>query len=106
MRQTIVQSGEDPDYTYSCPTLAVSGTASVNGALFDLVDSYDFLANAVAGEATVFTPLSSTTVAGTPVAYRDIPMATAKWAWLPKNTGSAVVFKGRNTRSGFVIFVQ
>lgn len=106
VRQTIVQSGEDPDYTYSCPTLAVSGTASVNGALFDLVDSYDFLANAVAGEATVFTPLSSTTVAGTPVAYRDIPMATAKWAWLPKNTGSAVVFKGRNTRSGFVIFVQ
>ena len=85
----------------------MSGTVDVSGALFDLVDGYDFLSNAVAGEATVFTPLSAiTSVTGLPAAAYDIPMATPKWAWRPKNTGRAVVFRGRSLMPGFMIIVQ
>ena len=109
VRQTItraadeVEEGAEQTYTYSCPSLWVNGDVSVEGVKFDLVDNFGYLENAVSGDSTVFTLLSATGVDGTPLACREMPMATDKWYWLPRRTGTAVIIKGATLRPGFSI---
>lgn len=106
VQSQVTRSGDNPDYTYSCPTLTVSGAVDVSGVKFDLTDTYDYLSAATSSETTTFTILSATSVTGTPAANSDIATATEKYYWLPKNNGTSVFFKVRSTNNGFVIIIS
>lgn len=110
LRQTVtrtedeVEEGAEQTYTYSCPTFAATGAVNVGGVVCELVDSFDYLANATKDDATVFTLLTAETVAGQPTGHIDI--AEKNWGWNAKRAGSGVVMKMSVKIPGFFVVIH
>lgn len=110
LRQTVtrtadaVEEGAEQTYTYSCPTFAATGAVNVGGVVCELVDTFGYLATATKDDATVFTLLTATTVAGQPTGHIDI--AEKNWGWNAKRAGNGVVMKMSVKIPGFFVIIH